>query len=278
MQCIPTYRTVTKVSELCSITQLYSPTLVFNFWEPLHYLDRGYGFQTWEVSPVYAIRSWAYIILHFLPARISALLLGPNKVSKNYYPDSTTFSNQNPQRPSFFAVRIILAVASVLCEANLHRAVVTKVNERVGRYLFFMLLASAGMWNASTGASSSPSDRHFISNAQPAFLPSTFAMYANTLAFTFSLSPPSADNGRRTLLSTLLFATGAIVGWPFSLALSIPFIIEELCVLGVDRITSSARTTWLLGRWKRLFTAGLIASLIFVSEHRGSSKSVTHHY
>lgn len=93
-------------------------------------------------------------------------------------------------------------------------------------------------------------------------------MYASTLAFTFSLSPPSTDNGRRTLLSTLLFATGAIVGWPFALALSIPFVFEELCVLGVDRIAPSARTSWLLGRWKRLFGAGLAASLIFVSHLR----------
>jgi alpha-1,2-mannosyltransferase len=54
--------------------------IVFNFWEPLHYLDRGYGFQTWEVSPVYAIRSWTYIILHLLPARIPAIIIGPDKV------------------------------------------------------------------------------------------------------------------------------------------------------------------------------------------------------
>ena len=130
---------------------------VFNFWEPLHYLDRGYGFQTWEVSPVYAIRSWAYIILYLLPARIPALLLGPNKVSyKKNYSERTTFLYKNHQRPAFFGVRITLAVASAFCEANLHRAVITKVNERVGRYLFFMLLASAGMWNASTGTLSSP--------------------------------------------------------------------------------------------------------------------------
>ena len=54
---------------------------VFNFWEPLHYLDRGYGFQTWETSPVYAIRSWAYILLHTLPTKIVFTLLGPEKVS-----------------------------------------------------------------------------------------------------------------------------------------------------------------------------------------------------
>ena len=39
----------------------------FNFWEPLHYAHHGYGLQTWEYSPKYAIRSWSYILLHLLP-------------------------------------------------------------------------------------------------------------------------------------------------------------------------------------------------------------------
>ena len=54
---------------------------VFNYWEPLHYLDRGYGFQTWETSPVYAIRSYAYILVHLLPAKIPSWILGAEKVS-----------------------------------------------------------------------------------------------------------------------------------------------------------------------------------------------------
>lgn len=55
------------------------------------------------------------------------------------------------QRIPFFAVRIFLAFLSTLTEAAFYRAVHQKINERVGRYLFFMLLFSAGMWNASTG-------------------------------------------------------------------------------------------------------------------------------
>ncbi|KII93600.1 glycosyltransferase family 22 protein [Plicaturopsis crispa FD-325 SS-3] len=202
---------------------------VFNFWEPLHYLDRGTGFQTWEVSPAYAIRSWAYILLHLVPARIPAVLLGPDK------------------RPAFFAVRIALGLVSTLCEVRFYRTVAVKINERVGRYLFFMLMLSAGMWNAST-----------------AFLPSSFAMYASTLAFSYAFEPPSARNGYRTLISTVLFAAGAVVGWPFALALAIPFVLEELLVRGADRVASSAWQTWIVARWTRLITAGLAAALIFI--------------
>ena len=50
---------------------LFTHRSVFNFWEPLHYLDRGHGFQTWETSPAYAIRSYAYIALHLVPVKIS---------------------------------------------------------------------------------------------------------------------------------------------------------------------------------------------------------------
>lgn len=53
--------------------------IVYNFWEPLHYLDRGYGFQTWETSPAYAIRSWAYIALH-LPVVNLLRWIGLDKV------------------------------------------------------------------------------------------------------------------------------------------------------------------------------------------------------
>ncbi|EJC98743.1 asparagine-linked glycosylation 9 protein isoform a [Fomitiporia mediterranea MF3/22] len=202
---------------------------VYNFWEPLHYLDRGYGFQTWETSPQYAIRSWAYVALHLYPATALTWLLGLDK------------------RASFFALRIFFGFVSSLCEAKLYRTVMETINFRVGRYMLFMLMFSAGMWNAST-----------------AFLPSSFAMFSNILAFSYSLHPPSVSNSRRTLYSTVLFGMGAIVGWPFALAIAIPFVFEELFVYGADRVPSEKRTAWFLARVVRLFTAGACAALLFI--------------
>jgi len=47
---------------------------VFNYWEPTHYLAHNNGLQTWEYSPKYAIRSWAYVGFHaFLSRWVSAL-------------------------------------------------------------------------------------------------------------------------------------------------------------------------------------------------------------
>lgn len=56
------------------------PDTVFNFWEPLHFIEQGSGFQTWELSPAYALRSWAYILLHYLPPRIGTIFVPGDKV------------------------------------------------------------------------------------------------------------------------------------------------------------------------------------------------------
>ena len=40
----------------------------FFFCVQTHFLMKGYGFQTWELSPVYAIRSYAYNLIHLMPA------------------------------------------------------------------------------------------------------------------------------------------------------------------------------------------------------------------
>lgn len=45
----------------------------------MHYLLFGSGFQTWEYSPVYALRSYYYLLLHAAPTWAVGLLT-PSKV------------------------------------------------------------------------------------------------------------------------------------------------------------------------------------------------------
>jgi alpha-1,2-mannosyltransferase len=54
---------------------------VFNFFEPLHYFMHNEGFQTWELSPQFAIRSWSYVLLHWPFAAAIPKLLSLGKVS-----------------------------------------------------------------------------------------------------------------------------------------------------------------------------------------------------
>ncbi|KAG8833676.1 mannosyltransferase, partial [Serendipita sp. 399] len=223
---------------------------VFNFWEPLHYIHHGYGFQTWEVSPQFAIRSWAYIFLHYPYAILGSFLT-------------------KGKRPSFFAVRVALGLFSTLCEAKLYRAVVESISARVGMYFLIMSLTSTGMWISSTGMLqfSLYSGGQMIIRLS-AFLPSTFAMYFNMLAFSFALFPakskrPHATDSR-TLFATVLFGAGAIIGWPFSIVVSFPFVFEELFVFSGDKVLSIAVGRWLSERWIRMLGCVFLASLLFI--------------
>lgn len=58
--------------------------LAYNYWEPLHYLQQGTGFQTWEYSPAYSIRSWSYILLHLLPVKVVRAIFPLDKVASHF--------------------------------------------------------------------------------------------------------------------------------------------------------------------------------------------------
>ncbi|KAM9113780.1 alpha-1,2-mannosyltransferase ALG9-like isoform 5-T5 [Pangshura tecta] len=121
----------------------------FNYWEPMHYLVYGKGFQTWEYSPVYAIRSYAYLWLHALPALFHVRVLRTNKVLVFYF------------------LRCLLAFLSCICELYFYKAVCKKFGLHVSRLMLAFLVLSTGM---------------FCSAA--AFLPSSFCMYTTVVATT----------------------------------------------------------------------------------------------
>ena len=94
--CTPTSKTVTKVSpthldllpSLLLTNNTWKPLshlTVFNFFEPLHYYTFNTGFQTWELSPEHAIRSWAYILMHWPLAHLAPFALKIQKVSLRSY-------------------------------------------------------------------------------------------------------------------------------------------------------------------------------------------------
>ncbi|XP_073458526.1 alpha-1,2-mannosyltransferase ALG9 isoform X1 [Aquarana catesbeiana] len=121
----------------------------FNYWEPTHYLVYGKGFQTWEYSPAYAIRSYAYLWLHALPAWFHANILQANKVLVFYF------------------IRCFLAFISCVCELYFYKAVCKKFGLHVGRIMLAFLVLSTGMFSAAA-----------------AYLPSTFCMYTTVIAMT----------------------------------------------------------------------------------------------
>ncbi|XP_070932045.1 alpha-1,2-mannosyltransferase ALG9 isoform X4 [Macaca nemestrina] len=121
----------------------------FNYWEPTHYLIYGEGFQTWEYSPAYAIRSYAYLLLHAWPAAFHARILQTNKILVFYF------------------LRCLLAFVSCICELYFYKAVCKKFGLHVSRMMLAFLVLSTGMFCSSS-----------------AFLPSSFCMYTTLIAMT----------------------------------------------------------------------------------------------
>lgn len=50
-----------------------------------HYLLFDTGFQTWEYSPQYALRSYFYLLIHVVPAWIYNIIFQPNKILLFYF-------------------------------------------------------------------------------------------------------------------------------------------------------------------------------------------------
>ncbi|KAL6202171.1 hypothetical protein ACLB2K_025881 [Fragaria x ananassa] len=120
---------------------------VFNYWEPLHYLLYKSGFQTWEYSSQFALRSYLYILIHELVGRPASWLFGEEKVRV------------------FYAVRMFLGLVSVITETILVYALSRKYGKRLASYTLAMLCLTSGCFFASTS-----------------FLPSSFSMYAVSLS------------------------------------------------------------------------------------------------
>lgn len=62
-------------------------------------------------------------------------------------------------------------------------------------------------------------------HASASFLPSSFAMYTTMMGMANFMN---WQGGLRTWIGMFWFSVGGIIGWPFSIALSFPFLFEEV--------------------------------------------------
>ncbi|KAL8730495.1 MAG: hypothetical protein Q9181_004646 [Wetmoreana brouardii] len=164
---------------------------VFNYWEPTHYLNRGSGLQTWEYSPEYSIRSWLYIVIHAIIGKFGSLL----------------FSRPTAE---FYFIRLALGAICAACETRLFSTICKTFNPRVGIMFGIVMVVSPGMFHASV-----------------AYLPSSFSMYTTMLGMSAFMD---WRGGLKTAPGMMWFGFGAIVGWPFSGALILPLLAEDLAL------------------------------------------------
>ena len=167
---------------------------VFNYWEPTHYLNRGFGLQTWEYSPEFTIRSWLYIVIHAIIGKFGSL-----------FSSRTNFE--------FYFIRLVLAMACAACQTKLFSVISTTFNPRMGVMFGMIMIFSPGMFHASV-----------------AYLPSSFSMYTTMMGTAAFMD---WRGGLKTGTGIMWFGIGAIVGWPFSGILIAPLLGEDLALSSI---------------------------------------------
>ncbi|KAI6242997.1 Alg9 mannosyltransferase domain containing protein [Aphelenchoides fujianensis] len=151
---------------------------VYNFWEPLHLLLYGRGFQTWEYSPTYGIRSWAYIYLHGLIGRLLLPFSWGSKVTL------------------FYLIRCSIALFSMAADAALYHSACVRLGHSVGSWFVVIHMFGVGVFNASC-----------------AFLPSSFGMTMNAFAMAAYLQEQWLAAIFCTAVGALLGMAMLVVRW-----------------------------------------------------------------
>eukprot|EP01112_Ceratiomyxa_fruticulosa_P000981 TRINITY_DN1092_c0_g1_i4.p1 TRINITY_DN1092_c0_g1~~TRINITY_DN1092_c0_g1_i4.p1 ORF type:complete len:592 (-),score=89.77 TRINITY_DN1092_c0_g1_i4:127-1902(-) len=169
---------------------------VMNYWEPTHYLIYKHGFQTWEYSPIYALRSYLYILLHSTMGMIFSMFTEDKVVV-------------------FYWMRASLGIVCSICETFYYRSIVKAFGSTVGLFTLIFMLFSTGMFSSSTS-----------------FLPSTFTMYCFMLCYGCWFRAESLVVNNNTVfeknmyfwnsLTVLAGAAGVLLGWPFACVAILP--------------------------------------------------------
>mmetsp|Transcript_39337 Transcript_39337/g.156162 ORF Transcript_39337/g.156162 Transcript_39337/m.156162 type:complete len:494 (-) Transcript_39337:4405-5886(-) len=167
----------------------------YNYWEPLHYLVYGYGFEVWEYSPKFALRSYAFLAPFF---GISSLI-ARSSVPLDY--DARVLS--------FFAVRIFLAVMSTAADLYLYDSTVWRFGKAPARMLLVFLVGAPGTFRASVE-----------------LLPSSFSMIC------FSAFAASWMVGEYKRAIGLL-ALASLLGWPYTVVIGIPMAVHVVYRKGI---------------------------------------------
>lgn len=132
---------------------------VFNYWEPLHYYMYGVGFQTWEYTTTYGLRSWAYILVHAYPLLAAEYLLelltltGVFDMISRFSIMRFILGTLERKAVLFYFLRRILGFASTSVEIYFLQMIELHVHKRIATFTAIGLIFSPGMFIASTGSS-----------------------------------------------------------------------------------------------------------------------------
>jgi alpha-1,2-mannosyltransferase len=163
----------------------------YGYYEPLHYLLYGIGMQTWEYSPEFALRSYAFISPMLLASK---LLL--------------TISPSLTKIEVFYTLRMLIGVFFAACETSF----VCATHDTFQGYTFIvttaLLAATPGIFYSSTSFLPSAVCSGFVMLATSSWLrgqPITTVVWGSLAAI--------------------------FTGWPFACVLFVPFGLHLLVSL-----------------------------------------------
>lgn len=139
----------------CSVNHIDDTDETYGYWEPLHYLLNGIGMQTWEYSPTYAIRTYAFII----PFQWFANTL-------------KRFSLDGPG--VFLGVRLALATVNAVAQSGFVSHVRYKLGPQTGMLTMAFMLSSPGLFYSMTSFLPSSIAASFVMFAFSAWLEDHF--------------------------------------------------------------------------------------------------------
>lgn len=146
----------------------------YNYWEPLHYLIYGKGFQTWEYAPQYGLRSYAYLLLHSVIPWFCAhgFQLNPMYI--------------------YYINRAILAIICGFVETYFYIGVSKEIGANVGRITLGILIFSSAMFVSSSALLPSSTSMYLVMLSHGAWFQQSYALAIFTTALSTFISWPFA--------------------------------------------------------------------------------------
>lgn len=166
----------------------------YNYWEPLNLLVRGFGKQTWEYSPEYSIRSWAFLLPFY----------GVLRIFQGIIPELDAYWN-------FYITRFVLGLLSLVLEVALHMEITQLMSSRVANFWLFFQLFNPGWFHASVE-----------------LLPSSVAMLLSIGSIKYALRYLSKGQEKPFIISMTFTFIAGVLGWPFVFVLGLPLCFHYL--------------------------------------------------
>lgn len=200
---------------------------VFNYWEPLNFLSRHFGKQTWEYSPIYKIRSWSFLLPAYLVSApfqfLQSLIESVNTQLVSDFQLSLI-----PAYYQFYMVRLCIGLFSLIGEWKLFQSLY-KVDRKVGLWFLLFDIVATGMSHASIS-----------------LLPSSLVMIFQFYNLHLLLKFFSTQNSFNLYMIVFNQCLASFAGWPFGMALSLPIAVYISCLYRPKKLAMFAFKSILL--------------------------------